>query len=112
MSTLPSTSARDFALLVVAQDAVLKKDYWTAIRAASATPSFSAQAKNLAFVVRCAIEDELYDLGAEAADRVKYRSDRDRLKIDVIEARKRATSEVVPLVANRESMACFSSVSE
>ena len=102
------SSAKNKALLIVAQDAVLKKDYWTAIRAASATPYSSAQAKNLGFVVRCAIEDGLYDFAAEAANKVKYTSDRDRLKLDVIEARRRATSKAEPLEGDREAMACFS----
>ena len=112
------SSARSVALLIVAQDAVLERDYWTAIRAASATSSSSAQAKNLAFVVECAIEDSLYDFAAEAADKVKYTSDRDRLKINAIEARRRATSEATPIASeampsavDRESMACFNSVS-
>ena len=110
--SVASSSARNVALLIVAQNAVLKRDYWTAIRAAFATPSSSAQAKNLAFVVECAIEDGLYDTAAEAADKVKATSARDRLKIDVIEARRRATSEIVPSDVDRESMACFGSVSE
>ena len=106
--SVSTSSAKNKALLIVAQDAVLKKDYWTAIRAASATPYSSAQAKNLGFVVRCAIEDGLYDFAAEAANKVKYTSDRDRLKLDVIEARRRATSKVEPLEGDREAMACFS----
>jgi hypothetical protein len=106
--SVSKSSAKNKALLIVAQDAVLKKDYWTAIRAASATPYSSAQAKNLGFVVRCAIEDGLYDFAAEAANKVKYTSDRDRLKLDVIEARRRATSKVEPLEGDREAMACFS----
>ena len=106
--SVSTSSAKNKALLIVAQDAVLKKDYWTAIRAASATPYSSAQAKNLGFVVRCAIEDGLYDFAAEAANEMKYTSDRDRLKLDVIEARRRATSKVEPLEGDREAMACFS----
>ena len=102
--SVSSSSARNVALLIVAQDAVLDRDYWTAIRAASATPSSSAQAKNLDFVVKCAIEDGLYDIAAEAAAKVKFTSDRDRLKIDVIEARRRATSDVMPSDVDRESM--------
>ena len=107
-----SSSARSEALLIVAEDAVLMRDYWTAIRAASATPYSSAQAKNLGFVVRCAIEDGLYDFAAEAASKVRYRSARDRLKIDVIEARRRTTSDLRPLDDDREAMACFSVGSE
>ena len=110
--SVAGTSARNAALFIVAQDAVLTRDYWTAIRAASATPSTSAQAQNLAFVVRCAIEDRLYVFAAEAADRIKATSARDLLKIEVIEARRWATSEVLPSYADREAMACFSSLSE
>ena len=95
------------ALLIVAQDAVLRMDYWTAIRAASATPYASEQAKNLGFVVRCAIEDGLYDLAAEAARNVTYSSESDQLKLLVIKARKQATHTVEPLENNRESMDCF-----
>ena len=110
--SVSSTSARNVALFIVAQDAVLTRDYWTAIRAASATPWNSAQAKNLAFVVRCAIEDRLYVLAAEAADKIKTNSARDRLKIEVIEARRWSTSEILPSYVDRESMACFNSLSK
>lgn len=105
---------RDTALLIAAEDAVLERDYWTAIRAASATPSNSAQARNLAFVVRCAIEDGLYDLAAKAAGKTRLTSDRDRFKIEVIQARRqaerRASSEIITSRlsrVSRESMACF-----
>lgn len=108
------STAQGKALRIVAEDAVLRNDYWTAIRAASATPSSSAQAENLAFVVACAIEDGSYDFAAEAADEVYTTTIGDRLKIDVIEARRRATSgatpvasEAMPSAADRESMACF-----
>ena len=87
---------------------MLKRDYWTAIRAASASPSSSARAANLGFVVKCAIEDGLYDFAATAADKVPRTSDRDRLKINVIEARRRTTSTVEPVDGDRESMACLS----
>lgn len=113
------TSERDTALLIAAEDAVLERDYWTAIRAASATPSNSAQARNLTFVVRCAIEDGLYDLAADAAGKTKIISDRDRLKIEVIEARrkaeKRANTEIVTSRLSRmsrETMNCFGTDSE
>ena len=105
--SVASSSSRNVALRIVAQDAVLTMDYWTAIRAASATPSSSAQANNLAFVVRCAIEDGLHDLAAVAANKIRSSSARDRLKIEVITARRQATSEVVPSSVDRESMACF-----
>ena len=85
----------------------------------SATSYSSDQATNLAFVVACAIEDGLYDFASEAADKVRYTLDRDRLKIDVLKARRRATSEATPVASeairstvDRESMACFSSASE
>ena len=109
------SGAQSDALRIVAEDAVLRMDYWTAIRAASATPYSSDQATNLAFVVACAIEDDLYDFASEAADKVRYTSNRDRLKVDVLKARRRATSEVTPVASeairstvDRESMACFS----
>ena len=88
--SVTATAARNRALLIVAQDAVLARDYWTAIRAASASPSDSAQVENLTFVGRCAIEDGQYDFAAEAADKIRTNSARDSLKIEVIEARKRA----------------------
>ena len=110
-------SAQNKALYLVAQNAVLLRDYRSAIRAASATPSYSAQATNLAFVVACAIEDGLYDLAAEAADKVTVTSVQDRLKIEVIESRKKATTDyktrhedVIISQVDRESMACFSSL--
>lgn len=102
------SSARSHALLIVVQDAVLNRDYWTAIRAASKSPSSSAQARSLGIVVKCAIEDGLYDSAAEAADRVKITSARDRLRIDVIEARKQETSDVQPSDGDRHTMACLS----
>ena len=115
--SVASSSARNRALFLVAQNAVLLRDYRTATRAASVTPSSSAQAKNLAFVVGCAIEDGLYDLAAEAADKVKTTSVRDRLKIEVIESRKKSTTDyktrhedVIISQVDRESMACFSSL--
>ena len=111
-------SVRDKALFLVAQNAVVLRDYRTAIRAASAAPTYSAQANSLAFVVGCAIEDGLYDLAAEAAGKVKTTSVRDRLKIKVIESRKKSTSDyktrhedVIVSLVDRESMTCFSSLS-
>lgn len=106
------TSSQNSALFIVAQDAVLAKDYWTAIRAASATATNSAQAKSLAFVVRCAIEDGLYDLAAEAAGEIRITSDRDEAKIEVIKARRWEATGVVPSHLGRESMACFGDESE
>ena len=86
-------TARNRALRIVAENAVLVRDYWTAITAASASPSSSAQAENLTFVGRCAIEDGQYNFAAEAADKIHSSSDRDRLKIEVLEARKRVAME-------------------
>lgn len=113
--SVDGNSARGAALLEVAQHAVLQNDYWTAIRAASATPYNSEQAVHLSFVVRCAIEDGEYRLAAEAANQIKYNSVRDLLKIEVIEARRLATFELDRLRyerASRISMACFSSLSK
>ena len=113
--SVDGASARNLALLVAAQDAVLRRDYWTAIRAASATPSSSAQAESLAFVARCAIEDGMYLFAAEAAAKIRTTSARDRLKIEVIEGRRRATAEKAQSHdnrADRESMACFGPASE
>lgn len=90
--SVSSSSARDKALSIVAQNAVFVRDYWTAITAASASPSSSAQAANLIFVGRCAIEDAKYNLAAEAADKIRTRSARDSLKIEVLEARKRVAT--------------------
>lgn len=110
--SVSSSSSKGTALLVVAQHAVLVRDYVTAIKAAAATPYNYDQARHLAFVVRCAIEDELYDAAAEAANRVTYTSDRDKMKIEVIEARKRAYSTSEPALSDayrigRVHMACF-----
>ena len=113
--SIDGKNARGLALLVVAQHAVLANDYWTAIRATSATPWKSEQAKNLRFVVRCAIEDGLYSLAADAAEKVKYDSNRDTLKVEVIEARRLATFELDRLPfeqASRETMSCFTDPSE
>lgn len=93
--SVSSTSDRNKALLIVAENAVLVRDYWTAITAASASPSTSAQANNLTFVGRCAIEDGQYDFAAEAAAKIRATSPRDSLKIEVIEARKRVAMERV-----------------
>ena len=116
--SISSGSLRGDALLIVAQNAVLVKDYKTAIRAVSATPSEYTQAKSLEFVVRCAIEDGLYDLAAEAAAEVRSSSSRDRLKIEVIEARRWATTndktrftETDPVI-DRNFMSCFNDPDE
>lgn len=112
--SVSSSSARSKALSLVAQNAVVLGDYRTAIRAASATPSSSAQAENLEFVVKCAIEDRLYNLAADAADEIKTTSSRDRLKIEVIEARRWAgvgdetrPRDVMRSDIDRNSMTCF-----
>lgn len=101
---------RGIALFEVAKHAVLLADYWTAIRAASATPNTSTQAENLKFVTRCAIEDRLYDLAAEAANEIKHSTTRDQWKLRVVQARGTATPEPqtpLPSRANRGSMACM-----
>ena len=49
--SVSGSDAQGDALLEVAQHAVLLMDYWTAIRAAEATPYNSEQAFNLSFVV-------------------------------------------------------------
>jgi len=111
--SVSGSSGRDAALFIATQDAVLTKDYWTAIRAAGASPSSSSQARSLGLVVRCAIEDGLYDLAAKAASKVRSPSSRDSLKIKVIDARRMADSEVATSSVgrdNRRSMACFSSI--
>lgn len=99
----------------MAQHAVLALDYETAIRAADATPYNSQQSSSLSFVVRCAIEDGLYDMAAESASKIRYRSDRDKMIIEVIEARKREFSASEPSLSDanridRASMACFDEV--
>ena len=91
----------------VSRHAVLLLDYWTAIRAAEATPYNNEQASNLSFVVRCAIEDGEYDLAAEAASRINYSSNRDRMLNQAINAQRLAISESKPSPQNRESMSCF-----
>ena len=107
--SINSSTAQSNALLEVAQHAVLLGDYRTAIRAAAATSWPSNQGENLAFVVRCAIEDGFYDVASSAADRVESSSQRDSLKLEVIKATKEATSteETTPISVDRESMACF-----
>lgn len=92
--SISSRSERDDALLAVAQHAISKKDYWTAFRAADASPSTSAQARSLALVVRCAIQDKEYALAEHAANKIKARNYRDGMKREVIEARNPSTSEV------------------
>ena len=107
--SVPQLADRSKALLLVAEDAVLHEDYWTAIRAADATPWGRDQAANLGFVVRCAIEDGLFNMASEAANRVRWAEPRSSLTVQVIAARKQATLKAVSVQANREALVCFDS---
>ena len=80
-------------MAVVVSQAVLLGDYWTAIKAAAATPSHAKQASNLEIVVECAIEDGLYSMAAEAASRVSGHSAQSRLMIMALEAKESAIRE-------------------
>ena len=95
------------ALFKVAQHAVVLMDYWTAIRAADASPSSSSQANSLSFVVRCAIEDGEYDMAAEAASRISGSTTQDEMRNEVIEARRIAPSVQPTSIGDRSEMACF-----
>ena len=103
-----NSTARNEALFIVAQDAVIRSDYWTAIRAASASPSASYQARNLSVVVRCAIEDGKHDVAADAAAKKRNTTSRDQMRIEVISARKEAqTAQISPAIDDREKMVCL-----
>ena len=63
----------------------------------------------------CAIEDEFFDFGAQAASKIEYSLDRDTQKVRVIEARRRVSSDSEPFLSEvtrfyRSSMACFAEV--
>ena len=110
--TISGTTARNHALFIVAQDAVIKRDYWTAIRAADASPGDASEAQSLSFVARCAIEDGEYDTAAEAATRIGGDVVRNKIQLEVIAARKSAPSEQTPYDGDRENMNCFHVVPE
>ena len=82
--------ARGDGLKAVAIQAVLLTDYWTAIRAAAATPNISAQAINLELVIDCAVEDGQFSMATEAANMVESLSSRNDLMIKALEAREPA----------------------
>ena len=106
------SSSKNMALFKVAQHAVLLMDYWTAIRAADASPGSSSQAESLSFVVKCAIEDGKYEMAAEAAARIGGNSTRDRMRNEVIDARKSASSVQSLSGVDRTGMACFNLASQ
>ena len=102
----------DRALFIVAQDAVIKVDYWTAIRAADASPGEPSEAQSLSFVARCAIEDGEYDMAGEAASKVESDDVRNKIQLEVIAARKAAPSGRATYDGDRENMNCFRVVPE
>ena len=103
------SSSKNMALFKVVQHAVLLTDYWTAIRAADASPGSTAQSESLSFVVNCAIEDGKYNVASEAAARISYTSIRDQMRNKVIDARKSAQSVQIQSLASKDrtQMACF-----
>ena len=105
--TISGNAARDSALFIVAQDAVINMDYWTAIRAADASPSSASEAQSLSFVARCAIEDGNYDMAAEAAARIGSSAARNQMQLEVIAERKAASSAQTSYDGDRENMICF-----
>lgn len=105
-------AARDRALFIVAKDAVIKTDYWTAIRAADASPGEISEARSLSFVAICAIEDGNYDLAGEAAVRIGDDVVRNKVQLEAIEARKSSPSGQIPHDGDRENMNCFRVVPE
>ena len=105
--TISGTTARDSALFIVAQDAVINMDYWTAIRAADATSNSTPEAQSLSFLARCAIEDGKYDMAAEAAAKVANTTPRNQMQLEVIAARKSAPSAQASYSDDRQNMDCF-----
>ena len=83
-------SAQGDGLVSVAVQAILLGDYWTAIRAAAATPQWSRQAINLELVIKCAIEDGQFSMATEAASRATAYSSQSRLMVMALEARELA----------------------
>ena len=110
--TISGNAARDSALFIVAQDAVINMDYWTAIRAADASPSSASEAQSLSLVVRCAIEDGKYDMAAAAAAKIGNNADRNQMQVEVIAARRAASSAQTSYGGDREKMTCFNSSSQ
>ena len=108
--TISNKTARGSALFIVAQDAVINTDYWTAIRAADASPNDTSEAQSLSFVARCAIEDGNHDIAAEAAARIESDTVRNQMQLEVISARKSAPSTQTPYGGNRDNMTCFNVV--
>ena len=92
--SISGRDARDAALLAIAQQAIQKRDYWTALRVAEASLSTGAQARALVHVGRCAIKDGMVAIASQAADRIKANNYRDRFRAEVIEARNPTASGV------------------
>ena len=90
-----SSTSQGEGLASVAAQAILLGDYWTAIRAADATPSTSKQADNLELVVRCAIEDGRFSMATEAASRAANTKSQGRLMIMALEAQEAAIERQV-----------------
>lgn len=88
--SIEGIAARGDGLKAVAIQSVLLSDYWTAIRAAAATPDISAQATNLELVIDCAIEDGQFSMATEAANMVESLSSRNDLMIKALASREAA----------------------
>ena len=84
--SITAYSPQGKALAIVATNAIIIDDYWTAIRAASLTPILSDQSTNLELVVKCAIEEGKFDIALEAASSVYLHSSQSRLTVMALEA--------------------------
>ena len=78
----------------VAETAVKMGDYKMAVKEASASPTYAERAKTLVFVVRSAIKEGLFDLADEAAEEIPRHKVQDSAKIDIIDARSKALSQL------------------
>ena len=88
---------RDAAYLDIVLQAIILRDYWTAIRVAEATSTTGTQARGLKFVVKCAIEDRQYRDAEEAANRIDATNYHDQARREIIDARGSSTSGSEPL---------------
>ena len=67
-----------------------------AVKEALASPTYAERAKTLVFVVRSAIKEGLFDLADEAAEEIPRHKVQDSAKIEIIDARSKALSQLVP----------------
>ena len=85
--SVPSSTKRGEALMIVATTAVAQCDYETAIEAGTSTPGATKSGETLSFVARCAAQDGLFHTAHEAADKIPSSSVQGHVKVDLLKMR-------------------------